>query len=77
MDSDPLGTTMRWFGRPWGAAFNVSELQIPSPHAACDYCMVLIADDESGVAIPKLGAPGHYSYYHRRCFLESIGISPQ
>lgn len=62
------GTTLRWFGEPFGVFCDRPELEVHVPaDARCDVCPQPLVG-RSGIRLPHIGTrhPA-YTYYHREC----------
>ena len=70
--------TYRWFGETWGVPQHDRGLEIPVPvNSSCHLCRVRFVHPDCGVRLSILGFRGHfgYTYYHRACLMDSLGIS--
>jgi hypothetical protein len=70
-------STCRWFGESWGAPANDTRLEIPVPVGSlCHACRVKFVHGDCGVRLSILGFRGHfgYSYYHRACLMDALGL---
>lgn len=77
--SDPQGT-VRWFGTTWDALVCVPANHILTPTGmTCARCEQAIEDEDQGVTVPLLAAPGQpwkalRSAWHLDCWFSEIGI---
>lgn len=70
-------TSMRWFGRPWGAEFCRPETEVFLPaDTFCMGCLGEIEPGASGVRMGHVGGGRNVSWFHLDCFLETIGVAP-
>lgn len=69
---------MRWFGESWGAPI-CEEEQIDTPVGEpCTLCEKEIEADDQGFEVPFWDGPfSTFVFYHKDCFLDSIGIRPE
>lgn len=69
---------MRWFGRSWGAPVCVLRTRVATPVGeSCPSCARVIVTGDDGFVVPfyagREGPPTEL-YYHRACFLRTLGI---
>ena len=68
---DDFGT-VRWFGPTWGAPINDPRAEVSIPLGEnCIECGVYFDHGDPGVAI-RSGMV--HVFFHRNCFLDSIGV---
>ena len=65
-----------WFGESWGAEVNRLLPHVEAPdEQPCDYCGVVIEDDDRGVTLPS---PTRTLHFHLGCWSSGIlQLGPQ
>lgn len=72
---------MRWFGRAYGARYEVDTPHVPTPVGeVCGWCDEAIAAHDDGLVLPLLGEPERTRIaYHYECHLRRVigGVNHQ